>query len=164
MDVASVHRLLVRAPESPASRECATRLIEVAPLILRSIRAQMHRQMPGLTMSQFRAMTFLYRRSGCALRELADHLGVTPATCSSMVERLVQRGLATRRTNMANRRRVILTLTRTGRAQVEAARDAARRRTARVLSGLPEPTLRTLARSLDALANVFEKTEEDRNR
>jgi DNA-binding MarR family transcriptional regulator len=156
----SAGKPLLRDDAATAAEQCAARLVDVAPLTVRFIRAQMRRQMPELTMSQFRAMAFLYRRRGCALREVAAHLGVTPATCSSLVGRLVERGLATRRPNMANRRQVILALTRGGVAQVEAARDAARRHTARMLAALPERTLRGLARSLDALADVFSETPE----
>lgn len=116
--------------------------------------------MPGLTMSQFRAMQFLYRRRGCPLHELADHLGITPATCSVLVERLVQRGVATRRRCAADRRRVILGLTPHGVAQVETAHDAARRHTARILSALPDHALRALTRGLDLVADVFLAAQE----
>jgi DNA-binding MarR family transcriptional regulator len=143
-----------------AASQCAAQLVDVAPLTVRFIRGQMRTQMPGLTMSQFRAMAFLYRRSGCALRELADHLGVRAATCSSLVDRLVQRGLVDRRTNMANRRQVTLALTRSGVAHVESARDVARGRTAKLLSALPDRTLRSLARNLEILADVFSRTQE----
>jgi DNA-binding MarR family transcriptional regulator len=158
----SAHLVKLHAQEAPG--ECATRLMDVAPLIVRFIRREMRTHMPGLTMPQFRAMGYLYRKSGSAQNRLADHLGVTPATVSSLVNRLVKRGLATRRPNPANRREVILTLTRMGTTRVEAARDAARRRIARVLSGLPASTLRAVTNNLTLLGDVFSKTQGDRLR
>jgi DNA-binding MarR family transcriptional regulator len=155
-----VNKTLLDDDATAAADQCAARLLEVAPLIVRFIRCRMRTRMPGLTMSQFRAMWFLYRQSGCSLHELADHLGITPATCSAIVDRLVQRGVATRRQSAADRRRVILGLTPQGVAQVEAARGAARRHTARILSGLPEYTLQKVTHGLDALADVFLEARE----
>ena len=105
----------VRLTPSAAAGECAARLLDVAPLAMRFIRSQMRSRMPGLTMAQYRAMSYLYRNRGCTLRALADHLGVTPPTCSALVGRLVDRGIATRTTNLANRREVTLRLTPAGR-------------------------------------------------
>ncbi|HLJ59712.1 MAG TPA: MarR family transcriptional regulator [bacterium] len=140
---------------SAAADACATRLVDVAPLAVRFVRAQMRRQMPGLTMAQFRAMSFVYRRGGCSLRALADHLGVTPPSGSALVDRLVSRGVVTRAPNPASRREVSLHLTRTGRTQFEAAKDAAREKTAGVLATLPDVVLRRMTQDLDALAAAF---------
>jgi DNA-binding MarR family transcriptional regulator len=144
---------------SGTAGDCAARLVEVAPLAMRFIRAQMREQMPGLTIAQFRAMSFLYRQHGCTQHQLADHLGVTPPTCSALVGRLVDRGVATRTTNPANRREVALRLTPAGSAQFEAAKEAARRQTAGVLARLPDTALKRLAQGLDALAAVFGHSE-----
>jgi DNA-binding MarR family transcriptional regulator len=144
---------------SPDARTCAARLVEVAPLVVRFIRAQMRAQMPGLTMAQFRAMSYLYRRPGCSLRALAGHLGVTPPTGSALVERLVARGVATRTPNAANRREVALQLTAAGRAQYEAATEAARRRTTRVLAAVPDPVVRRLTQDLLELGAAFAAAE-----
>jgi DNA-binding MarR family transcriptional regulator len=119
----------------------------------------MRRQMPGLTMAQFRTMAFLYRQSGCSLRALAVHLGVTPPTSSTLVDRLVRRGVVSRTPSQVSRREVALRLTRRGRTQFEAAKGAARRQTAIVLGTLPDVSLRRLVRDLDALAAVFTGTE-----
>ncbi len=120
--------------------------------------------MPGLTIAQFRTMSFLYRRSGCSLRALAVHLGVTPPTCSVLVDRLVRRGVVSRTPSRASRREIALRLTRRGRTQFEVAKEAARRQTAGVLAGLRDPALRRLTHSLDALAVVFADTEVSRDR
>jgi DNA-binding MarR family transcriptional regulator len=148
-----------RSTSSVTAGACAARLVEVAPLVVRFIRVQMRRQMPGLTMAQFRTMAFLYRRSGCSLRALAVHLGITPPTCSALVDRLVRRGVVSRTPSRASRREVALRLTRRGRAQFETAKEGARRQTAGVLAPLPDASLRRIVRGLDALAAAFAETE-----
>ncbi len=137
------------------SDECAARLVEVVPLVVRFIRARMRKRLPTLTIAQFRAMAFLDRRRDCSLGELADYLGVTRPTASALVERLVRRGLATRTTNMANRRRVMLRLTHSGIARFAVAKRAARRQTAGRLVDLSPITLKTILRSLTVLADAF---------
>ena len=154
----------VRVGSSAAARACAAQLVTVAPLAMRFIRSQMRREMPGLTIAQFRALSFLYRRSGCTLHALADHLGVTPPTCSALVDRLVDRHVVTRSPNPDNRREVVLRLTGAGRTQFESAGDAARRQTAGVLAAVPEAALRRLTRDLGALAAAFTETEVHQDR
>jgi DNA-binding MarR family transcriptional regulator len=148
-----------RGPSSVTGGACAARLVDVAPLVVRFIRVQMRRRMPGLTMAQFRTMAFLYRRSGCSLRALAVHLGVTAPTCSVLVDRLVRRGVVSRSQSQTSRREVALRLTQRGRTQFEAAKEAARWQTARVLTAVPDAALRRLNRDLDALATAFTEAE-----
>lgn len=131
----------------------------MAPLVVRFIRVRMRQQMPGLTMAQFRTMAFLYRRSGCSLRTLAVHLGVTPPTCSVLVDRLVRRGVVSRSQSRTSRREVALRLTQRGRAQFETAKEAARRQTAGVLAVVPDAALRRLTGDLNALASAFGDAE-----
>lgn len=50
--------------------------------------------------------------------ELARHLGVSSAAASGIVDRLVARGHVERRTHEADRRRVRVTLTDSGRAEI----------------------------------------------
>jgi len=146
---------LLKSRSGDAVGECASRLVEVAPLVFRFIRAEMRTQMPGLTMPQFRSLAFIYRRGGCSLSEVAEHLGVTLPTASSLVDRLVRSGLVTRDPSARSRRQVALQLTREGVARFERAKDAARRRTEQRLSALPERALQALRLGLEILAAAF---------
>lgn len=131
--------------------ECAARLVDVAPLVVRRVRARMRRQIPDLTMPQYRSLVYIEIHDGCALRALAEHLGITPATSSSLVDRLVRRGWVTRATDAENRRRVRLALTARGKALLAAARAAVRREIAQAIAGAPMPALLAARRGLDAL-------------
>jgi DNA-binding MarR family transcriptional regulator len=78
------------AGRAALAKECAARLVDVAPLVVRRVRARMRREMPDLTMPQFRALVYIECHRGCALRTLAGHLGIAPATSSALVDRLVR--------------------------------------------------------------------------
>ena len=59
----------------------------------------------GLSMSQFGALLHIHRMGSSGVTDLGDHLGVTSAAASQMLERLVQQGLILR-TEDPNDRRV----------------------------------------------------------
>ncbi|MET9762282.1 MarR family transcriptional regulator [Streptomyces sp. NPDC006372] len=80
-----------------------------------------------LTLPQLRALVVLDTCGPVKLAAMAATLGVNPSTALRMVERLESAGLIDRRTNPANRREVILSLTPAGRDLVE--RVLAHRRT-----------------------------------
>ncbi|HLY22347.1 MAG TPA: MarR family transcriptional regulator [bacterium] len=138
--------------------ECAARLVDVAPLIMRRVRARMRREMPDLTVPQFRSLVYIEVHRGCALRALADHLGTTPATSSALVDRLVQRGWVTRATDAANRRQVRLALTARGETRLGAARAAARREIAHAIADAPVAALLAARSGLDGLRELFLRT------
>jgi DNA-binding MarR family transcriptional regulator len=65
----------------------------------------------GLSMSQLSAMFYLHRRGRSGVTDLGDHLGVTSAAASQMLERLVQQGLILRSEDPNDRRvkQIVLT-------------------------------------------------------
>jgi len=135
--------------------DCAARLVDVAPLIMRRLRARMRREMPDLTMPQFRSLVFIEAHRGCALRALAEHLGITPATSSVLVDRLVRRGWVSRATDAANRRQIRLNLTPRGTARLDAARAAARREIAYAIADAPLAVLHAARTGMEGLRDLF---------
>ncbi|HSB81119.1 MAG TPA: MarR family transcriptional regulator, partial [Candidatus Methylomirabilis sp.] len=90
---------------------CARTVMETVPLVMRFIRGEMRRQSaPLLSVPQFRALAFLHQRPGACLFAVADHLGVSRPTASTIIDRLVRRGLVARSVDPHERRRVILRL------------------------------------------------------
>ncbi|MET7703282.1 MarR family transcriptional regulator [Streptomyces sp. NPDC005485] len=73
----------------------------------------------SLTLPQLRALVVLGTCGPVKLAALAATLGVNPSTALRMVERLESVGLIDRKTNPANRREVVLSLTPAGGALVE---------------------------------------------
>lgn len=72
-----------------------------------------------VTLPQYRMLVVLSTRGPRQASSLATALGVAPPTASRMVDRLVRKGLVSRRTNSADRRQVLLRLTPAGSRLVE---------------------------------------------
>jgi len=65
---------------------------------------------------------FLIHRAGCTnIQCLADHLGVTKAAVSQMVDRLVESGLISREEDPIDRRSKLICLSQTGESLVQKA-------------------------------------------
>ncbi len=107
----------------PSPEECAREVLDVVPLVMRAIRAEMrsHRT-PDLSVPQFRALLFLKRNPGASLSAVSDHLGLTPPSASKLVDGLVARGLVARQVSPTDRRRVMLVVTPPGAAILESRR------------------------------------------
>src|SRR5574341_152674 len=81
----------------------------------------------GLSPSQINALMRLHYRGKCGVSDIGEHLGVTNAAASQMVDRMVQLGLFTRSEDSDDRRVRQISLTQEGRALVEAGVEARRR-------------------------------------
>ncbi len=135
----------------------AALLVDVVPLVMRSMRREMRRAVPvELSVPQFRALTFLNRHSGASLSDLAGHLGLTPPSASKLVDGLVERGLVGRDTPPDDRRRVTLTLTEAGRSDLARAREVTVAHLSRQLQSLSAGERERLVGAMLALQQVFE--------
>jgi DNA-binding MarR family transcriptional regulator len=74
----------------------------------------------GLSMSQISVLFHLRRMQSCGVTDLGDHLGVSSAAASQMLERLVQQGLILRSEDPQDRRVKQIVLTEKGRQVIEA--------------------------------------------
>jgi len=72
-----------------------------------------------LSMPQFSTLMRLYYRGECGITEISEHLDVTAAAASQMVEGLVQKGLLERVENPHDRRAKQVSISTKGRALVE---------------------------------------------
>ncbi len=68
----------------------------------------------GLSMSQMGALIHIHRRGHSGVTDLGDHLGVTSAASSQMLDRLVHEGLILRSVDPSDRRVKQITLTDKG--------------------------------------------------
>ena len=68
----------------------------------------------GLSMSQVNALFHIHHQGGCGVTDLGDHLGVSSAAASQMLERLVQQELILRSEDPEDRRVKQLVLTDKG--------------------------------------------------
>lgn len=105
-----------------------------------------------VTLTQYRTLVVLASRGPQSLARLAEAVAVTPATATRMCDRLVRKGLVSRRTEQGNRRQVRLTLTRSGRALVDAVTARRRAEIERIVSEMPADEQAVLVQALGRLA------------
>ncbi len=136
--------------------DCARAVLEVVPLVMRVIRTEMRqRRSAGMSVPQFRALLFLSRQPGASLTDVAEYLGLTLPSMSSMMEGLVERALVRRTPAAADRRRITLTLTPRGESSLAAARRATLAQLAQKLAALSPADQAAVARALHALRPLF---------
>jgi DNA-binding MarR family transcriptional regulator len=135
---------------------CATEIMRVIPKVIRFLRSEMRQQgQPSLSLSQLRVLKFLERSPHASLSEVADYLDVTRPTMSTMIDRLVQRGLVARTADPQERRRVLLTLTTAGQTQLQQVSQATEANVVEVLAHLSTPQLQQLLQGVMLLDEVF---------
>jgi len=106
---------------------CATEMLDVVPLIMRTIRADVRRRKgPDFSVPQFRALAFVGRNKGVKLRDLAEFLGLTPPSASKLIDGLVSKRLIVREIPLTDRRRISLALSAAGIAKYRAIMEQTR--------------------------------------
>ncbi len=119
---------------------------------MRRIREEMRaRRGADLTIPQFRTLLFLQRHPGSALRDVAEHLGLTPPTVSKMAAGLVSRGLIERPDSTEDRRKVELRLTARGNTLIDRVRGETVAKFAGALEKLAPAERDKLISSLESL-------------
>ncbi|MFF3229026.1 MarR family winged helix-turn-helix transcriptional regulator [Nocardia suismassiliense] len=86
--------------------------------------------------SQLQALTIVQRHGQINLNGLAAELDAMPSSASRLCDRLQAAGLLARTASLANRREVMLALTRDGQRLLTEVSDTRRRELARVLHGM----------------------------
>ncbi len=108
-----------------------------------------------LTREQLRIMLLLYSKVRSSPGEVAAAFGVPRANVTGTIDRLVKKGLVSRRENPEDRRICILSLTEEGRGQVERLREISAARIRGVLERMPDTALVSLRTGLDALLEAL---------
>ena len=118
--------------------------------IVRSLRVSSRaaEQRVGLSGAQLFVLQCLARRSPCSVNELAARTATDQSSVSVVVSRLVALGHVRRTTSKTDRRRVDLSLSRSGRALLESAPEAVQDRLIAALDQLPKTELKQLSRLL----------------
>ncbi|MHB1950319.1 MAG: MarR family winged helix-turn-helix transcriptional regulator [Acidiferrobacteraceae bacterium] len=151
---------------TPSSRAalaeaCATSLLDTLPRVMDRVRSEIGCGAAGaLSLPQFRSLCFLGRNPKTALCTLAWHIGVSTATASAIVERLVRQGLVERVAAPEERRRLSLSLTREGSGVLSQARGIVRAHISELMATCPEEDLRVLKHGLELLWRLFEAGRE----
>ncbi len=139
-----------------SSEFAATRVINIIPSVMRWIHTEVRQQKSTcLTIPQLRALAFVQINPCLSLAALAEYLGVTSASTSTMVERLVQKEFLTRAEHPKLRRQVILSLTDAGEEHLKKVRQELCDRIVDKLGHLPADRLENLLNGLEELSQIF---------
>ena len=92
----------------------------------------------AVTITQFRTLVVLEGHGDTRLNQLAERLGVTPSTALRMVDRLIAADLVTRQENKADRREVLIGLTRAGARLVREVTARRRAEITAIVSAMPQ--------------------------
>ena len=111
----------------------------------------------ALTMQQLRAVLLVDLDGPLTGHDLAERLGVSTATTSGLVDRLVERGVVERGEDPGDRRVRRVLLTPAGARLVRDLQEAGRAMSDHLLRQLDEQDLRALVRGLAAVRAVVER-------
>lgn len=140
-------------------RDCARRVLEVIPTVMRHIAAGVHQELEDgrwLTMGQFRLLHLIQKGVG-SVSELARCQSVSQPTISRQVDGLVKKGLVTRRPDATDRRVVHLELSERGVELLEDLEARAQRRVAETLASLSVAEKEQLLAGLTLLQTAFDQ-------
>jgi DNA-binding MarR family transcriptional regulator len=116
----------------------------------------------NLTMQQLKVLWLLSMHDGIGSRELAGHLGVTLATLSGIVDRLVAQGYATRSEDPHDRRVRRLHASATGRAAMEEIMESGTKAQRRLFDRLDDETLEMIVVVLDRITQAARADAQER--
>ncbi len=104
-----------------------------------------------ITMSQAKLLYLIGAAGELHMSEIVNRLGVSLSTVSGLVDRVVDHGLATRREDPADRRQVVVGLTRDGADFIDRFRELNARQMRELLQVLDETELEQVRGALAAL-------------
>jgi DNA-binding MarR family transcriptional regulator len=138
---------------SPSVSSDAQSVLDAFRRIVRQLRlsARAAEKTAELSAAQLFVLERLAEASASSIAELAMRTLTDPSSVSVVVQRLVARGLVSRRRASHDARRAELTITAAGRRRLARAPEPAQTRLVAALLRLPARNLRSLARGLTAL-------------
>jgi DNA-binding MarR family transcriptional regulator len=104
----------------------------------------------GLTLAQLKSLFLITKKGSTNFKKLAEALGVTPASVTRIVDRLVEQGLVSRREDPKDRRMMVLRPTDKGQTIITNLRESGINRMTRILMLLSLEELDALSQGLSA--------------
>jgi DNA-binding MarR family transcriptional regulator len=127
---------------------------------LRSLRGRDTHRGDEVGHAQSELLIELHTRGPLPAGELAEAVGVSAATVSGMLDHLCAAELVERTRSEADRRLVVVKLTRRGRRKIEARKALWRRRWEEALEGVDEEELRIAGHVLGRISDIFAERPE----
>jgi len=131
----------------------ARNVLSILPLIMRTVGRAMRESASEVSPAQQRLLGFISLRSR-TLSDIARMQGVTPATATTLVTTLEHRGWVRRTQDLADRRRVVVSLTGEGREAMATSQIVAEQAVAALLEPLEPGELARLVDGIDILGGL----------
>ncbi len=149
-------KILAEESKTPLARQTAADMLDVIPRVMCFLRTEvMACQDNPLSMPEFRALHYLQEHSGISLSDLAEHMAIALPSMSKHIDHLVDRGMARRQTDPADRRRVALALTAQGATLLKTTSEHAHQRLAEALGPLKPSEHAQLRQAMELLQHLF---------
>jgi len=116
----------------------------------------------GLSMPQFGILMNLYHRHTCGVSDISEHMEISPAAASQLVDKLVQSGLLERQEDPLDRRAKLLTLSIRGKALIETGLAARSRWVDELVATLTPAEYELVAAALGTLTQALDRLEDKR--
>ena len=115
----------------------------------------------GLTPAQLRVLQIVAEKGSATPKELSKQMGVSQATITALVDKLVSREQVQRIQSETDRRQTNVTLTQSGHATLANAPDALQQRFVREFEGLEDWEQSMLVAALERVATMLDAKELD---
>ena len=133
-------------------------VIELMPTVPRDL------PLPDLTMQQFRTAVFLYISGSMRMSCIAQVLGVSTATATGIVDRLVEHDIVQREHDQEDRRVVLCNLSPHGRKLLGQTWQSFRDNSKRILMAIPEDKINLVSQTLILLLETSNILKKDMNK
>ena len=141
-----------------------TEKAEAIERILSQVEGVFHQLLPlahrelldlDLTAPQLKVVLLLHLNGSSKMSSLAASLGVTMATATGIVDRLVDREIVTRENSKEDRRVVVCRLSASGQELTDRLYSSSRDRARQLLEGLEQRQLKLIDSALEGLSGVM---------
>ncbi len=109
-----------------------------------------------LTMRQLKVLFVIARCEPITIGDIGSSIGMSPASASALIDRLVRLGLVTRREAAEDRRRKLLEVSERGRSILDEHQQRARRRLRELLASMSPAGRQALAIGLEEMIRAYE--------
>lgn len=145
-----------------ADETLARQILEVVPLVMRTVSAEMRQTDPFVVTAHFRLL-WLLKHHPHTLSELAERQAVSLPTMSNSVTILEERGWASRKRSEEDRRKLMIEITPAGRRVLEQVHEQMARRVAEIIGSLDDEEREAISHGLLVLRDTFMKAIDECN-
>ena len=148
---------------SSLALDTARSVLSAVPVLMRTVGHTVRESGGDVSPQQHRILTLL-ARSPRTLGEVARIQGVTPATITTTITTMENRGWVGRESDPSDRRRVVVTITEEGRAAFASTQKVVEQAIARLLEPLSDTELLTVGKGFDSVRDLGERERVQRKR